>query len=158
MSGITRLYRDTFENQTVAALMDVFSIRASAANGVALRGFSLSAGATAGAIVRVRLKVLPATVTAGSGGASSTPQKTDRKNNIAVGSTVRQRDTTQATTSGTAVTLAVWQWNVLGPLEYIQATPEQRECIDVSEALVLDFVAAPASVSMSAWIEWEEYP
>lgn len=138
--------------------MDIFSIRSSAANGVALRGFALSAAATASAIVRVRLKVLPATVTAGSGGAASTPQKTDRKNTVAVASTVRQRDTTQATTSGTAVVLGAWQWNLLGPLEYTQATPEQRECIDVSEALVLDFVAAPASVAMSAWIEWEEYP
>jgi hypothetical protein len=155
----SRTYRDSFENQTVAAVMDLFYIKNGTGNGCCVRAISLSAGAvTASAEIRLRLKRLPATVTAGSGGASSTAVKTDSKNGTASAATARQRDTTQATTSGTAATLAVWQWNVLGEFNYVPPTPEQRESADVSEAIVFDIVGTPASTVLSGWIEWEEYP
>lgn len=159
MSGMTRLYRDSFENVTVTAAQDLFYLKAPAAAGLALRTISLSAGGvTASAEIRLRLKVLPATVTAGSGGTAATVQKTDRKNTVNSVVTARHNDTTQATTSGTAVTLAPWQWNVLGEFAYTPATPEERECIDVNEALVLEILGTPASTVISGWIQWEEYP
>lgn len=157
MSGAVFIFGDSFENQTIAAIMDLFSLKAGVANGLAIRSFSLTAGATVAAIIRVRLKVLPVTVTNGSGGAASTPQKTDRKVTYTTTTTARQRDTTQATTSGTAVILKSWEWNALGPLEYVPPTPEERETIGAGEALVLDLAAAPASVSMSGYIVWEEW-
>jgi hypothetical protein len=157
MSGTTFIFGDVFENQTVAAVMDIFSLKAGAANGLALRSFELTAGATAAAIVRVRLKILPATVTNGTGGAAATPQRTDRKQAYTTTTTARQRDTTQAITSGTAAILKAWEWNVLGPLPYVPPTPEERETIGAGEALVLDLAFAPTSVPMSGHIVWEEW-
>ena len=46
-------------------------------------------------------------------------------------------DTTQATTSGTAATLANWSWQVLQDFLGSPTEGERWEC-DVSEALVLD--------------------
>jgi len=156
---IPRIYQTFFENITVAAVQDLFYVKAGASNGIALRGLSLSAGnVTVPAEIRLRLKRLPATVTVGSGGTAPTIAKTDSLNGTSAASAVRANDTTQATTSGTAVTLLVWQWNVLQDFLYVPTADEERERTAVSEALVFDVVATPASTVLSGWIKWAEYP
>ena len=138
-------------------MQDVFYIKASASNGIRIHHISLSAGGvTAPAEIRLRLKRLPATVTVGSRGTAPTIGKVDG-GDAAVQSAVRANDTTQATTSGTAVILPTWQWQVLNQFDHLPA-PEDRETCAVSEAMLLDIPGAPASTVISGFIKWEETP
>lgn len=153
-----RVYSTFFENVTITAVQDVFSLKAGAANGIELHQIDLSAGAvTAAAEIRLRLKRLPATVTAGSGGTAPVMSPTDSGDTKAATATARANDTTQATTSGTAIVLQAWQWQVLNSFTYLPA-PEDREVIQAAEELVLDIPAAPASTVVSGTIKWREIP
>jgi hypothetical protein len=98
-----RVYKTYFDNITIAAVQDVFSLKAGAVNGIELHQIDLSAGAvTSPAEIRLRLKVLPATVTAGSGGTAPVMSPADSGDTKAATATARANDTTQATSSGTA--------------------------------------------------------
>jgi len=153
-----RVYSAMFDNVTIAAVQDVISLKAGAANGIELHEIDLSAGGvTAPAEIRLRLKRLPASVTAGSGGSALTGNPVDSGDTKASAATVRSNDTTQATTSGTPLLLAAWQWNVLTPWQYLPA-PEDREVVQAGEALVLDIPGAPASTIVSGTIKWRELP
>lgn len=153
-----RVYSTYFDNVTIAAVQDVFSLRAAGASGCELHHIQLSAGGvTAAAEIRLRLRRLPATVTAGSVGTAPVMSVVDSGDTKAATAVVRANDTTQATTSGTAIILAAWQWNVLGMFEHLPA-PEDRENIQTGEALVLDIPATPASTVVSGMIKWLEEP
>lgn len=152
-----RVYSTYFENVTISAIQDAFLLKAGAANTLEIHEIDLSAGAvTAAAEIRLRLKRLPATVTNGSGGTAPTIGAVDSGDTKAAAAVVRANDTTQATSSGTAVILAAWQWNVLSTFQYLPA-PEDRETIQASEALVLDIPGAPASTVVSGTIKWREF-
>ncbi len=79
-----------------------------------LRGILLSqtseVGDTAEEGLRISIIRLPATFTSGSGGSSVTPAPMDSAD-TAAGATCECNNTTVATTSGTAVTLAEVGWN-----------------------------------------------
>jgi hypothetical protein len=153
-----RIYSAAFDNVTIAAVQDVFYLKAGAANGIEIHHIQLTAGGvTAAAEIRLRLKRLPATVTAGSGGTAPTISTIDSGDTKASTATARANDTTQATTSGTAVIMLPWQWNVLGPFEHLPA-PEDREVCQAAEGFVLDIPATPASTLVSGWIKWREIP
>jgi hypothetical protein len=153
-----RVYKTFFENVTISAVQDVFLLKAGSANGVELHQIDLSAGGvTAPAEIRLRLKVLPATVTNGSGGSAPTISPADSGDSKSATATVRTNDTTQATTSGTSKTLQAHQWNVLAPWQYLPA-PEDREIIQAGEAIVLDMPGSPASTIVSGTIAWRELP
>ncbi len=154
-----RVYKATFENVTIAAVQDIFSLKASSANGIELHQIDLSAGAvSAPAEIRLRLKRLGGggTITAGSGGSSLTAAIADEGDTKASVATVRANDTTQASmTGGTNATLGVWQWNVLLPFQYLPA-PEDRDRCAAGSELVLDMPGAPASTVVSGTIVWAE--
>lgn len=153
-----RVYKAMFDNVTIAAVQDVFLVKAGSANGVELHQIDLSAGGvTSPAEIRLRLKVLPATVTNGSGGSAPTISPADSGDTKSATATVRVNDTTQATTSGTVKILQAHQWNVLMPWQYLPA-PEDREVIQAGEALVLDIPGAPASTVVNGTIAWRELP
>lgn len=156
--SLERLYSFVFENVTVAALQDLMLVKASATNGLELRRASLSAsGVTAAAEIRLRLKRLPATVTVGTGGTAPTINKVSSRNNIAALSSARANDiTTQATSGGTIATLANWNWNVLQEFMEVPPTEGERWECDVSEALCLDVIAAPASTVLSGILVFKE--
>jgi hypothetical protein len=155
--ALERLYTIVFENVTVAAVQDLLTVKAGATNGLELRRLSLSAsGVTSAAEIRIRLKRLPATVTLGSGGSTPTIQKVSSRLNISPLSTAHANDTTQATTSGTAATLANWSWQVLQDFLEVPPTEGERWECDVSEALVLDVIAAPASTVLSGIMVFKE--
>lgn len=82
---------------------------------IRLRGFSLSqiseVGDAAEEGLRISVIRLPATVTSGSGGSSVTPAPMDSAD-TAAGATCECNNTTVATTSGTAVTMAEYGWNI----------------------------------------------
>jgi hypothetical protein len=152
-----RIYTARFENVPIAAVQDVFMLKAGAANPLTLQYITISAGGVSGAAeIRFNLKRLPATVTNGSGGTAPTISPMDSGDTKAAAATVRANDTVQATTSGTAAFLMSWQWNVLGPFEWMP-TPELTGKIQASEALVLEIPGTPgASTTCSGTIQWEE--
>lgn len=82
---------------------------------IKLRGLILSqiseVGDAAEEGLRISIMRLPATVTSGSGGSSPTPVPIDSAD-AAAGFTAETGNTTVGTTSGTAVTLAEFGWNL----------------------------------------------
>lgn len=152
------VYTVRFDNVTIAAVQDIFNLKASANKGLEVRQISLSAGAvTSPAEIRLNLKRHPVTVTQGSGGTTPTAQKVDSRNPVAATATPHANDTSQGTTSGTAVILESWQWNVLLPFDYMPGpTDSDRDSCDVSEALILEVVATPASTVVSGFFKWAE--
>lgn len=157
MAGL--VYTARFENVSIAAIQDILSVIAGASRGAILHMIELSAAASSStpAEFRLNLKRLPATVTAGSGGTALTINPSMGRNTITASSTVRANDTTQATTSGTALNLQAWQWNVILPFQYLPA-PEDRDECQASSALVLEVVAAPTSIAVSGYVKFEEGP
>lgn len=157
---MSRVYSTCFDNVSISALQDVFSLKAGAANGIEIHQIDLSAGGvTAPAEIRLRLKVIPATVTQGTGGSSPTVNPVDDGDTKASVSTVHANDvTTQATSSGTIKVLEAHQWNVLMPWQHLPP-PEDRIIIQAGEAFVLDFPTAPGSATnVSGTIKWRELP
>lgn len=154
-----RVYKTYFENVTISALQDVFSLKAGSANGLEIHQIDLSAGGvTAPAEIRLRLKVAPATVTQGTGGAAPIMSPSDSGDAKTATATARANDiTTQTTTTGTMKILQAHQWNVLLPWQYLPA-PEDRETIQAGECFILDVAAAPASTVVSGTIAWREVP
>lgn len=153
-----RIYKTFFENVTVAAAQDLFSLKAGAANGIEIHQIDLSAGGvTAPAEIRIRVKRMPATFTQGSGGSTPTVGVADSGDTKATTATVHANDTTPGTTGGTAVVLGAFQWNVLMPWQYLPA-PEDRDVIQAAEGFVIDALGSPASTVVSATITWRELP
>lgn len=108
---------------------------------VKLRGFCLSqiseAGDAAEEGLRISVMRLPATVTSGSGGSSATPVAMDSADSSA-GFTAEVGNTTVATTSGSAVILGEYGWNIRNsPCEFWY--PDERFCPKAKqgEALVV---------------------
>lgn len=154
-----RIYSTFFENVTVAAVQDLFSIKAGSANGVEIHEVDFSAGAvTVPAEIRIIMKVAPATVTVGTGGTAPTISPIDSGDTKAATAAVRANDiTTQMTSGGTIKSLAAWQWQVLNPFQYLPA-PEDREVIQAAEGLSFVVAATPASTVISGTIKWRELP
>ncbi len=154
-----RVYSIQIENVAVAAVQDLFSLKAGASNGIQIRHVMLGAvGQTAPTEFRLSLKRLPATVTQGSGGSVPTINAVQDGDTKASGTTAHANDTTQASTSGTAATLESFTWDVLLPFEYVPGSPEERDACLPSEAIVLTLNAAPASTNISGFIKWSETP
>ena len=114
-------------------------------------------GVTSPAEIRLRLKILPATVTAGTGGSAPVVSPADSGDTKAATATPRANDTAQATSSGTVKILQAWQWNVLLPWQYLPA-PEDRDVIQANEQITLDIPGAPVSTIVNGSITWRELP
>jgi hypothetical protein len=106
--------------------------------------------------IRVSILRLPATVTNGSGGSAPTPAPLDSAD-AASGFTARCNDTTVATTSGTAVTLAEVGWNErASPYEFW--FPDERFCpiVKQGEGLIVrnqTTIADDLTIVMTFFIE-----
>ncbi len=101
---MSRIYSVTFENVSVSAAQDLLQIKG--ASNKMLRILRRWVGATdttipTGQMLRLRERVLPATVTDGSGGSTPTPAKHDQ-GDAAASFTALANNTTPATTNGTA--------------------------------------------------------
>lgn len=155
-----RVYVAAFDNVNIGtAVQDIFSIKAGSVNGVELHYLELNAaGVTSAAEIRMRLKTFTPTLTAGSGGSAPSMNPLDQGDSKSATATVRANDTTQATTTGTAVNLMYWQWNVLLPFQYLPA-PEDRPVIEATNQLILDLQASiAATTTVSGIIKWRELP
>lgn len=94
--------------------------------------------------LRIQIVRLPATVTSGSGGSSPTVAKTKR-NSTDPGVTAEANNTTLATSSGTAVVLEEFAWNVRGtPLEMWWTDPRDQYDVVNGEVLCIRCQSTPA--------------
>jgi hypothetical protein len=140
---------------------DLLEILPAAEKPVKLRGFSLAqtseVGDTAEEGLRISVIRLPATVTGGNGTAT-TPRPMDSAN-AAAGATCETNGTTVATTSGTAITLAEYGWNIRNsPYEVWYPDDSFAPKAKNGEALVVRQQTTAAddySAAMTFWIEEE---
>lgn len=151
-----RSYSVQFNNVGVAAVQDLIALYSGASMAVALLGVVI--GQITGTTVqnlRLSIKRLPATVTAGSGGNSATPRK-GLRGDAAATATARINDTTQATTSGTAEILHSDVFNTVNGYQMFWP-PSTPLTFGLSEAAVLSLDQAPAaSLTMSGTLYFEE--
>lgn len=153
-----RIYVAGFDTVSVGtAVQDIFSLLAGSAKGIQLHHIHLeAAGVTTAAQIRMRLK-RGTGVTNGSGGTNVTPLIVDAGDTLAATATAHVNDTTQQT--GTFQTLALFQWNVLLPFDYMPGPEdEDREVALVSSSLVLDLPAVITATTLSGFIKWRELP
>lgn len=152
---MSRFYSIQFNNVSVSAVQDLFSVLSTANMAFKLCEFQLSADAsTTVAELRLSIKRLPATVTVGSGGSAVTPQPMDAKEGAAT-VTARANDTTRATTSGTALTLFSASVNVLNGWQFLPP-PEYRPSFAPSQAMVIGMEVAPSTVVFDGYAVIEE--
>src|ERR1700732_1239418 len=104
---MSRVYSVTFENVAVSAAQDLIQIKGATGKMLRILRRWVSAVDTTiptGQMIRLRERFLPVTVTDGSAGSTPTPVKHDQ-GDAAASFTALANNTTQATTSGTAVVI-----------------------------------------------------
>jgi hypothetical protein len=156
MSG--RIYTVSVSNATLAAVQDMISITVGASKIIAI--LSVNIGQVTGTSVanqRIRLRYLPVTVSAGSGGSAITPRPWV-PGDAAATVTARQNDTVQATTNGTAIDLWDDQWNIINGFIFVPPIPSRPPIIGISGAFILSLDTAPASLVTNYSVTFEELP
>lgn len=127
---------------------------------IKLWGFTLGQysefGDSAEEAINISVIRLPATVTSGSGGSSPTPQKIDDLAPSA-GFAAEVNNTTVATTSGTAETVAEFAWNLRSsPYEFWFPDAELRPIVRQAGALVIRMqstLADDISLALTVYVE-----
>lgn len=157
MSG--RIYTTGFQNVSVINPEDLIAVYAGSAKIFAL--VSVNIGQITGTTVanyRVRLRYLPTTVTAGSGGSAGTVARTV-PGDAAATITSRLNDTTQATSSGTAVDIWDDVWNTVNGFLWTPPIPSRPPIIGLSGAFILSLDQAPSpALTISGTVMVEELP
>jgi hypothetical protein len=139
---MSRIYTVSFNGTITAAGGDTDLLEVLPADDkpVKLVGFVLGqiseVGDAAEEGLRISVMRLPATVTSGSGGAAATPQPMDSAD-AAAGAACEVNNTTVATTTGTAITLAEHGWNIRGPFEQWYPDANMRPKAKQGEALLV---------------------
>lgn len=151
-----RIYRVTFANVSVSAAQDLVGIIGATGKVCRLlRAWANVVQTTAPTDqqLRFRVRVLPATVTAGSGGSAATTAKTD-PGDAAASFTARTNDTTGQTTNSTAVVHDERGENVKAG--YDNYFPE-RPPIGPTSGCVFELLSTPAgTLTMSGGMLVEE--
>lgn len=159
-----RIYSVVFQGTVTAAGTDTDWLEILPADDkpVKLRGLKFGqiseVGDTAEEGLRISIIRLPATVTSGSGGSSATPVPMDSAD-AAAGASCEVNNTTVATTSGTAVTLEEFGWNIRSspfemwwPDERFAPKAKQGEALVVRQQTTL---ADDMTFAFTAYIEEE---
>lgn len=159
---MSRLYTVSYQGTLTAAGgdSDLLEVLPADDKPCRLRGWILGqtseVGDAAEENIRLSIMRLPATVTSGSGGSAPTPAPLDSAD-TAAGFASECNNTTVATTSGTAVTLAEIAWNErASPYEFW--FPDERFCpiVKQGEALVVrnqTTIADDLTIVMTFFIE-----
>jgi len=138
-----RVYTMTFAGVSVAATQDLMALYAGSGAAFEIHEFVIGQlTVTTVANLRLSLKRLPATVTAGSSGNAGVMNKS-RSGDAAATVTGRINDTTQATTGGTAVVIRADVYNPINGYQFLPA-PEDRPACNPSEAMVVSLDTSPA--------------
>lgn len=165
-----RLYVAQFENVAVSATQDLFELQPYPQNPIVIHSLMLynvgaDVGDAAEEMMRITIRWLGGTLTAGSGGtttAAYSPSPRFFYPAVASDTPVEQNNTTKATTTGNNLVRAVGGWNIRMPFERIW-TPETRivAAYDgdnaAQSALVVRLENSPAdAISMSGELVFEE--
>jgi hypothetical protein len=143
--AIKRTYTVTFSNVTVSAAQDLFLVNAGSAMAFELHQLVLGAeGIVTPAELRVQIKRLTATVTAGSGGAAASLNPM-AKGTSAASVNARCNDTTRASTTGTATILLADAWQLLNGYVFAPPADEDRPQFTLNESLLVGLETAPGS-------------
>lgn len=151
-----RTYAVSFEKVSVSAVQDLITIIGG--SGVICRileiGLSdVDATLPTAQMLALRCRLLPATVTPGSGGSTPTPQKLDRGDSAAI-FTAHANDTSKTTTNGTAATIREDGTHLYSGYTYQFPKPP---LINSTEAFVFELITAPgATCIMSGTVTVEE--
>lgn len=139
-----RTYTILFRSVSVSAAQDLCAAYAGASMAIEVVSLTLAQLTnTSVEILPVSIKLLPATVTAGSGGGAFTPE-VDTDTDAAATFTARINDTTPATTSGTAHFKHADMWNLVNGYQWIFPERARPSC-KLSEAIVFSLDGAPAA-------------
>lgn len=151
-----RTYTVSTTNVSVSAAQDLALILGATGKMCRLRRVECGATNTTAPTsqqLSFRCRFLPATVTAGSGGTTPTPQKND-PGNAAASFTAHANDTTPASTNSTAVLLWSGTANVLAGLDYSFLEPP---LIGPSEAVTFELLSTvTGTVNLSITVTVEE--
>lgn len=151
-----RCYTISFKQVSVSAVQDLLAAYCGSSKAISVHSVQL--GQITGTTVQnlpITINHLPATVTAGSGGSSVTPQKAN-PGDAAATITARANDTSQATTGGTKNQLVADVYNTINGY-FWQPPIADRPVVEPSAALVVSLDGAPSSaLTMSGTITVEE--
>lgn len=154
-----RLYSVSFSGVTISAVQDIFTIIPGSSKIVAIQSIALGqiTQTTVGSL-RIRLRYVPATLTAGSGGSTPTPRPVV-VGDAAATATAHANDTTQATSSGTIVDIWNDQWSLLNGFLWANPIGARPPVGAPSTAFVLSLDSAPAAgIVANGTIMFEELP
>lgn len=151
-----RTYNVTFSGVAVAAPQDLVQVKGATGKMLrVLRQWISATDTTAPTAqqLQLRARLLPATVTDGSGGSTPTPQKTDQ-GDAAATFTALANSTTKATTSGTAVVLEENGCHVFGGYDFSFLRPPT---VAVSTSFVFELLSTPTgTLHLSGGVTVEE--
>ena len=139
-----RTYTIPFRAVSISAAQDLCAAYAGAS--MAIEVVSITLGQVTQTSVeecQISIKRLPATVSTGSGGSSTTPV-VDADSDAGSTFTARINDTSQATTSGTAVYPHTDVWNEVNGYQWIFPEKARPSC-KPGEALIFSLDSAPAA-------------
>ncbi len=152
---MSEIFTIVCENISVSAVQDILTAYAASTKKLQFLGAEVAANgqATVGNYP-IRVRYLPATVTAGSGGSAVTPHNIN-PDGAAASFTARRNDVTQAVSGGSAVTYIA---SMLNPINGYYNTPpvpvgDEPKC-DLSGAIVisLDGISGTLGVSATMWL------
>jgi hypothetical protein len=155
MAMTGRLYSVSFQNVTLAAVQDLFSLTPGSSHVIGITSINLGqiTGTTV-ANLRVRLR-RAATFTAGSGGSAFTPTPWVQ-GDVAASTVAGINETTQSTSTF----LDSWDdvWNTVNNYLWVPPIPSRPLIIPPGGGFVLSLDTAPSSLVSNGTITFEELP
>lgn len=155
-----RIYTVSYQGTVTAAGgdSDLLEIWPGTGKPIRLRGILLSQSSEVGDAaeegLRISIMLLPATFTSGSGGSAVTARPMDSSDAACAGA-FECNNTTIATTSGTAVTLAEFAWNERNsPYEMWFPDPDFAPKAHATEGMVVRMQTTPADDFSGCFTFW----
>jgi len=151
-----RIYTAPFVSIAVTVVQDLWELLLPSDLVVLIHAIELTQRtSTTSEILSVSLKLIPLTVTSGSGGGTITPSKND-EGDITSSVTVERNNTTRASSSGSIETKRQWDWNIIPGL-HKTFTPDMRPVLSPSSTYVVGLEIAPGtSMNISGVLTYEE--
>lgn len=152
---MSAIYVASFQNITVAAVQDLFELKAATTVAVEIRRIRITTVRSASEVLRmVASKYTGTAPTSGSGGAAVTPSP----NSItyAAAASVVERNNTTKITGGTKVIIFDHQWNTINPFEWVPI--DRTGLIEIGPGLTfeLEIFTTPTSGAWGGELEFSE--
>lgn len=144
-----RIYRLPFNALTVAAVQDLWAITAGASLPCVLEEFRIDPCATSVSEQPITVDLFTGTFTAGSGGSTLTPAKTDEGDAAASFSVKVQNTTRTAVGTGTKTNKDAGAWQLVNGYLWQPLSAASRILIPVNACLAIALNGAPASSTVS---------